>query len=153
MKTINYLFIVIFFVLTIKPSIAEENVLHIGLLKWGSVNWEIDIIEHNKLDKKNNITIKKTFFSTKNDNAIALQGKSVDMIVTDWVWVSRQREQGADFTLVPYSTAAGALMVPENSQIKSLNDIKNHVNITYYWDPDHPVISSSEKSIAASAVI
>ena len=125
MKTINYLFIVIFFVLTIKPSIAEENVLHIGLLKWGSVNWEIDIIEHNKLDKKNNITIKKTFFSTKNANAIALQGKSVDMIVTDWIWVSRQKAQNKNYVFYPHSMSVGGIVVKHDSEITSVKDLKN----------------------------
>ena len=50
---------------------------------------------------------------------------AVDMIVTDWVWVSRQRDKGKDFTLIPYSTAAGALMVPNDSPITSINDLKN----------------------------
>ena len=48
------------------------------------------------------------------------------MIVTDWVWVSRQRDEGADFTLVPYSTSAGAIMVPVNSKIKTIEDLKGH---------------------------
>ena len=52
MEIIKKLFTVILLALIFSPAIAEENVLHIGLLKWGSVNWEIDIIEHNELDKK-----------------------------------------------------------------------------------------------------
>jgi len=47
------------------------------------------------------------------------------MIVTDWIWVSRQRDKGENFSLIPYSTAAGAIMVPEDSSINSINDIKN----------------------------
>ena len=57
---------------------------------------------------------------------ISLLSNEVDMIVTDWVWVSRQRDAGTDFTLVPYSTSAGAIMVPENSKIKKMEDIKGH---------------------------
>ena len=125
MKTINYLFIIIFSVLAIKPSTAEENVLHIGLLKWGSVNWEIDIIEHNKLDKKNNITIKKTFFSTKNANAIALQGKSVDVIVTDWIWVSRQKAENKNYVFYPHSMSVGGIVVKHDSEISNVKNLKN----------------------------
>ena len=52
MKIIKNLLSVILLVLIFNPVIAEENVLNIGLLKWGSVNWELDIIKHNELDKK-----------------------------------------------------------------------------------------------------
>ena len=97
MKIIKNLLLLTFFTLVFNPIAAKENVLSIGLLKYGSVNWEIDIIKHNKLDKKNNFAIKKKFFSTKNAAAIALQGKSVDMIVTDWIWVSRQRGEKRNY--------------------------------------------------------
>ena len=91
MKTIKNFLIITLFTLVFNQVIAEENVLSIGLLKYGSVNWEIDIIKENNLDKKNNVVIKEKFFSTKNAAAIALQGKAVDVIVTDWLWVSRQK--------------------------------------------------------------
>jgi NitT/TauT family transport system substrate-binding protein len=55
---------------------------------------------------------------------VALQGGAVDMIVTDWLWVSRQRADGADFTFAPYSTSAGGVMVPAESDIRSLADLK-----------------------------
>ena len=53
-----------------------------------------------------------------------MQGGAVDMIVTDWLWVSRQRADGADFTFAPYSTSAGSVMVPAESDIRSLADLK-----------------------------
>ena len=80
-------------------AISKTNELNIGLLKFGSVNWEIDIIKSNGLDTKNNIKIKTKFFSNKNAATIALQGGAVDMIVTDWVWVSRQRSENRKYVL------------------------------------------------------
>jgi len=53
-----------------------------------------------------------------------LQGGSVDVIATDWLWVSRERSGGADFTFSPFTTALGAIMVPPNSPIKTLTDLK-----------------------------
>ena len=97
MKIVKNLLLVTLFTLVFNPTIAKENILSIGLLKYGSVNWEMDIIEHNNLDKKNNFVIKEKFFSTKNSAAIALQGKAVDMIVTDWIWVSRQRGEKRNY--------------------------------------------------------
>ena len=124
MKIIKNFLIIILFTLVFSQVIAEENVLSIGLLKYGSVNWEINIIKENNLDKKNNVVIKEKFFSTKNSAAIALQGKAVDMIVTDWIWVSRQRDAGADFTFVPYSEAAGSVMVHPDTGIEHLADLQ-----------------------------
>ena len=46
------------------------------------------------------------------------------MIVSDWLWVSRQRSEGSDVTQVPYSTAVGAIMVKEDSPIRSVADLK-----------------------------
>ena len=125
MKIIKNLFILVLFTLVFNPVIAEENILNIGLLKWGSVNWEMDIIEHNKLDVKNNIIIKKNFFSTKNAAAIALQGKAVDIIVNDWLWVLRQKGQKRNYVFFPHSMAMGGIMVKHDSEIIDINDLEN----------------------------
>ena len=53
MKIVKNLLLLTLFTLVFNPTIAKEKVLSIGLLKYGSVNWEMDIIEHNNLDKKN----------------------------------------------------------------------------------------------------
>jgi NitT/TauT family transport system substrate-binding protein len=44
--------------------------------------------------------------------------------VSDWLWVSRQRAAGADLTLIPYSTAVGAIMVKAESAVRALTDLK-----------------------------
>jgi NitT/TauT family transport system substrate-binding protein len=56
--------------------------------------------------------------------AVGLQGGSVDIIATDWLWVSRERSGGGDFTFSPFTTALGAIMVPPDSPIKTLTDLK-----------------------------
>lgn len=106
-------------------AISKTNELNIGLLKFGSVNWEIDIIKSNGLDAKNNIKIKTKFFSNKNAATIALQGGAVDMIVTDWVWVSRQRSENRKYVFYPQSMALGGIIVHHDSDILNLSDLKN----------------------------
>ena len=125
MKTVKNLLLLALFTLVFNPTIAKDNVLSIGLLKYGSVNWEMDIIEHNNLDKKNNFVIKKNFFSTKNAAAIALQGKAVDMIVTDWIWVSRQRGEKRNYVFFPHSMTVGGIMVKHDSEINDIKDLEN----------------------------
>jgi NitT/TauT family transport system substrate-binding protein len=105
------------------PARAAEPI-HIGLLKFGTVNWEIDVVQHHKLDEKNGIQLEITALASTQATTVALQAGSVDMIVTDWLWVSRQRGAGADFTMLPYSSALGAIMVAPSSAIRSLADLK-----------------------------
>tara|TARA_B100000686_G_scaffold86786_1_gene93647 strand:+ start:689 stop:1660 length:972 start_codon:yes stop_codon:yes gene_type:complete len=104
---------------------ANSNDIKLAVLKYGTVNWELNVIKHHNLDEKYGINIDITYLTNKNASAIALMSDAVDMIVTDWIWVSRQRDKGENFSLIPYSTAAGAIMVPEDSSIDSINDIQN----------------------------
>ena len=120
----NLYTIIILFTFVFRQAYAEDNVINVGLLKYGSVNWEMDIISHNELDKKNNIEIKKTFFSSKNAAAIALQGKAVDMIVTDWIWVSRQKSEKRNYLFYPHSMSVGGIIVKHDSNIVDLKDLK-----------------------------
>ena len=119
-KIILYTAFIFIFSLQIKAADIK-----LAVLKYGTVNWELDVIKEHKLDEKYNLNIEVTYLTNKNASAIALMSKAVDMIVTDWVWVSRQRDKGKDFSLIPYSTAAGAIMVPKNSSIKNIEDLKD----------------------------
>ena len=116
------LFISIFF--NANAAFAKDNELTIGLLKFGTVNWEIDIIKTNKLDQKNNIKIKTKFFANKNAAATALQGDAVDMIVTDWIWVSRQRSENRNYVFYPHSMSLGGIMVSHDSDIIKISDLE-----------------------------
>ncbi len=104
---------------------ADAAKIRIGVLAFGTVNWELDTVKFHGLDKKHGIELEVTKMSGKNASAIALQGGAVDAIVTDWIWVSRQRSSGADYSFVPHSVAVGGLMVDPDEGIKSLNDMRN----------------------------
>ena len=49
----------------------------------------------------------------------------MDLIVTDWFWVSRQRNEKRLFSFVPHSMAAGGLIAEENSDLLDNFDLKN----------------------------
>ena len=74
-------------------SIIKANSIKIAVLKYGSVNWEYNVIKHHKLDKKNNVKIQKVEVTNKDASAVAFLSKSVDIFVTDWIWVSKQRKR------------------------------------------------------------
>jgi NitT/TauT family transport system substrate-binding protein len=94
------------------------------LLKFGTVAWEIDTIAHHRLDEKHGIHLVPVEYSTNDAAKIALQAGAVDLIVTDWPWVARQRSEGAGFSFTPYSKAVGALVVSPESGIRDLADLK-----------------------------
>ncbi len=102
-------------------AIAGE--IRLGVLKFGTVNWELDVMVHNGLASAEGVDLTVMPLANKNATSVALQAGEVDMIVTDWIWVSRQRAAGADFTFAPYSRAVGALMVPPDSDITSLSHL------------------------------
>jgi NitT/TauT family transport system substrate-binding protein len=55
---------------------------------------------------------------------IAINAGEVDVIASDWLYVSRQRAEGVPLTFVPYSTSVGAIMVPPDSKAETLADLK-----------------------------
>tara|TARA_B100000886_G_scaffold338479_1_gene301427 strand:- start:447 stop:1412 length:966 start_codon:yes stop_codon:yes gene_type:complete len=106
-------------------TLAVADILKIAVLKYGSVNWEYNVIKHHQLDKKNNVKIQKIEVTNKDASAVAFLSKSVDIFVTDWIWVSKQRNKGNLVSFLPYSNSAGALMVKKSEQINSFLDLKN----------------------------
>lgn len=107
------------------PSLAQSpHRVQLGLLQFGTVNWEIDTIQHHGLDKANGLDLELKFFAGEQATKIAILGNAVNLIVSDWLWISRQRAEGFDLTMTPYSTSVGALMVPPSTSIKSLADLK-----------------------------
>ena len=102
--------------------LAEK--LRVGVLKFGTVNWELNVIQHHGFAKSEGVELEVVKLATKNATAVALQSGSVDMIVTDWVWVSRQRAEGEDLSFFPYSLAVGSLIVAKGSGIQSFRDLQ-----------------------------
>jgi NitT/TauT family transport system substrate-binding protein len=111
----------IFIFLTIVNLYGNDKI-KIGVLAFGTVNWELDVLKYNELDKKYGIDIEVVKLASKHAVAIALQSNSVDIIVNDWVWVNRQRASGKNISFYPYSKAVGALYV-NDEKIKSLLDL------------------------------
>jgi len=110
--------------LTPGQSADAPTKVRLGVLKFGTVSWVLDTIQRNGLDKAEGIELDVMPLASTDATAIGLQGGSADIIATDWLWVSRERTGGADFTFAPFTTALGAIMVPPDSPIKTLADLK-----------------------------
>ncbi|MBZ9966360.1 ABC transporter substrate-binding protein [Mesorhizobium sp. BR1-1-2] len=111
-------------VLAARPVFAAARI-RIGVLKFGTVSWELDTLRQHKFDVANGIDLEIIDFAGEDATNVALLAGAIDMIVSDWLWVSRQRSEGGDLTLAPYSTAVGAIMVKEGSPIRTVADLKH----------------------------
>lgn len=100
--------------------------VRIGVLKFGTVSWELDTLKHHGFDAANGLDLEVIYFAGEDASNVALQAGAIDVIVSDWLWVSRLRSEGEDLTLAPYSTAVGALMVRQDSSVRTVADL--HAN-------------------------
>jgi len=103
---------------------ANAEPLRIAVLKFGTVNWELNVIRHHGLDSQEGIQLEIVELASTQATKVALQAESADLIVTDWLWVSAARRRGADFVYAPYSSAVGAVMVPPESTVRTLADLR-----------------------------
>ena len=100
---------------------AEKTIIRIGVQASGTVDWELATLQDNP---QTDFQLEIQHVANAEAGKIALQSGAVDMIVSDWIWVSRLRATGSDFTFYPYSNTSGALVVPKNSPIHSVKDLK-----------------------------
>lgn len=103
---------------------ASLPVMKVAVLKFGTVSWELDTIVRRQLDAKHGFRLETVELAGEDAVKIAFQGGAADAMVSDWIWVARQRAAGKDFIFIPYSKAVGGLDVPANSPAKSLADMK-----------------------------
>jgi NitT/TauT family transport system substrate-binding protein len=106
------------------PVRAEVPVLRVAVLQVGTVNWELDTIRHHGLDAANGFTLDVQGVAGGAAAMVAFQGGAADTMVSDWLWVARQRAADKDFVFIPYSRAVGALMVREDSPAQTLADLR-----------------------------
>jgi NitT/TauT family transport system substrate-binding protein len=103
---------------------AAPPPIRIGVLRYGTVSWEVDVIRQHALDAAAGIGLAPVELAAAQAAQVALQAGQVDMIVVDWLWVARQRSSGGDWTSVPFSNAVGALIAPAVSPIRDIADLK-----------------------------
>jgi NitT/TauT family transport system substrate-binding protein len=106
-----------------QPASAAETI-RIAAQKTGTFAWELQVIKDHDLAEKAGLHLDVTELASTDAGKIAMMGGSADIILSDWLWVSRERSLGSDLTFYPYSSTLGAVMVPQQSPIKSLADLK-----------------------------
>jgi NitT/TauT family transport system substrate-binding protein len=98
--------------------------IRIAAQKTGTFAWELEILKANGLDRQAGIDIETTELASTEAGKIALESGSVDLMLSDWLWVARERGLGDDLAFYPYSSALGGVMVPAGSSINGIDDLK-----------------------------
>jgi NitT/TauT family transport system substrate-binding protein len=102
---------------------ASLSAVRVGVLRFGTVSWELDVILRHGLDVANGVAVEPVEFAGAAATQVALQAGRVDTAVLDWLWVSRQRDSGADWTFAPFSNAVGSLIAPLSSPVHMVTDL------------------------------
>jgi len=103
---------------------ADLPTLKVGVLEFGTVRWELDVIERHKLASEHGFELQVVPLASNQATLTALQSGAVDMIVGDWIWAARQREFQRNYQVFPYSSEAASVMVAKDSAIISFADLQ-----------------------------
>jgi NitT/TauT family transport system substrate-binding protein len=109
--------------LIFNAEVAAAEKLRLAVQKTGTFAWELEIIKAHGLDQRVGLDLDVRELASPEAAKIALNGEAADLILTDWLWVSRERSLGHALVFVPYSTTHGALMVGPKSTIEGLSDL------------------------------
>jgi NitT/TauT family transport system substrate-binding protein len=104
---------------------AETPTLTIAAMETGTVNWELDTIQHEGFDAAHGFDLAVRPVAGGSAGKIAFEAGEVDALVSDWLWVARQRAAGRDYVFLPYSKAVGGVMVPGDSDAETLADLED----------------------------
>jgi NitT/TauT family transport system substrate-binding protein len=109
---------------TLAATGHAADTIRLAVQKTGTFSWELAAIRAGGLDKEADLSLEVTELASPEAGKIALRAGSADIILSDWLWVSRERALGAGLTFFPYSSALGAVMVPAASPLRTLADLK-----------------------------
>ncbi len=97
--------------------------IELGLQTTGTAAWEIAAMQEAHIDTEHGIDIEIRDVANSAAGQVALQAREVNVILSDFVWTSIQRHEGADFTFVPHSLSVGGLMVMPGGKVASVADL------------------------------
>ena len=105
-------------------SATAADRIRIAVQRTGTLAWELDVIRTHGIDRKANLQIETIELASTEAGKIALRGGSADLMLSDWLWVARERSLGDHLVFYPSSSTLGAVMVPADFTIASIADLK-----------------------------
>jgi NitT/TauT family transport system substrate-binding protein len=110
--------------LAAQTSATAADRIRVAVQRTGTLAWELDVIRTHGLDRKLDLAIDAVELASTEAGKVALKGGSADLMLSDWLWVARERSLGDDLVFYPSSNTLGAVMVPAQSPIREITDLK-----------------------------
>lgn len=117
----------VFLLLVTAAPVPAADTLRVGFQSTGTFAWVLDVIRRHDLAKRAGLELQVTAFASPDAGKLALNSGSIDVAISDWLWVARERALGGELLFYPYSTTVGAVMVKAGSSIKQISDLKGRV--------------------------
>ena len=111
-------------VLALATSATAADRIRLAVQRTGTLAWELNVIKTHDLDRKLGLEIDTIELASTEAGKIALKGGSADLMLSDWLWVARERALGDSLVFYPSSSTLGAVMVPPQSPIREIADLK-----------------------------
>src|SRR6266704_6114604 len=109
--------------LAAQTSATAADRIRVAVQRTGTLAWELDVIKTHGLDRKLDLAIEAVELASTEAGKVALKGGSADLMLSDWIWVARERSLGDDLVFYPSSSTLGAVMVPADSPIRGIVDL------------------------------
>ena len=103
---------------------AAADRIRVAVQRTGTLSWELDVLKAHGLDRKLDLAIEPLELASTEAGKIALKGGAAEIMLSDWLWVARERALGGDLVFYPSSSTLGAVMVPAHSTIRELADLR-----------------------------
>jgi NitT/TauT family transport system substrate-binding protein len=110
--------------LAVATSASAADRIRLAVQRTGTLAWELDVIRTHGLDRKLDLAIEPVELASTEAGKIALKGGSADLMLSDWLWVARERSLGDHLVFYPSSSTLGAVMVPAQSPVHAVADLK-----------------------------
>jgi NitT/TauT family transport system substrate-binding protein len=110
--------------LAAQTSATAEDRIRLAVQRTGTLAWELDVIRTHGLDRKFDLAIETVELASTEAGKIALKGGSADLMLSDWLWVARERSLGDNLVFYPSSSTLGAVMVPAHSSIREIAGLR-----------------------------
>jgi NitT/TauT family transport system substrate-binding protein len=110
--------------LAAQTSAMAEDRIRLAVQRTGTLAWELDVIRTHGLDRKFDLAIDTVELASTEAGKIALKGGSADLMLSDWLWVARERSLGDNLVFYHSSSTLGAVMVPAQSPIREIIDLR-----------------------------
>jgi NitT/TauT family transport system substrate-binding protein len=110
--------------LAAQTNATAADRIRVAAQRTGTLAWELDVIRTHGLDRKFGLAIETVELASTEAGKIALKGGSADLMLSDWLWVARERSLGDNLVFYPSSSTLGAVMVPAQSTIREIIDLQ-----------------------------